>query len=116
MRTLKILAIIIVGVLILYFTLVSALSYYDTQTRKELMQTVARELPIGASQEQMTQFLRRHTSRFALDEQYHHVYGGFVPQTKWDSFWFGRQVQILFKLSPAGSLQETEILVFYTWL
>lgn len=112
-RTLKILAIIVVAVVILYLVLVNAFLYHDNQTRKELLKTIARELPVGSSKEQMTEFLKRHTSRFDLDEQ---GYGGFVPQTELDRFMFYRQVEILFKLSPTGTLQETEILIFYTWL
>jgi hypothetical protein len=116
MRLLKVFVIVIAAGTILYFAFVRSLAYYDSQTRKELMQTVARELRVGASKEEMTEFLHRHTSRFALDEQYKHEYGGFIPQTKWDHFWFERRVQILFKLNSDGTLKDTEIWVFYTGL
>ena len=70
---LKIVAGTIAGSVILYFALVGGLSYYDNQTRKSLLHTVESKLHVGSSKEDMTEFLRQNTSRFALDEQYNHV-------------------------------------------
>jgi hypothetical protein len=88
----------------------------DSQTRRELMALVNREIAVGSSKEQMTSFLRKHTVRFALDETFKQEFGGFVSQSRLDQMLFNRKVQILFKLSPEGTMQEAQIWVFYSAL
>ena len=63
----------------------------------------------------MTAFLRRHTTRFWLDAGLHHEYGGFMPQTRFDTFWFDRQVQILLKTRANKTFSGAEIHVYYTF-
>jgi hypothetical protein len=94
--------------------LVTALSIRDSFTQRSVLGVIASELSVGASQDQMTDFLRRHTSRFALDDVYRHEYGGFVRQTALDKLLFDRQVQIVLKLNADGSMKEAEVWVYYT--
>jgi hypothetical protein len=95
---------------------VAALSLRDRNVQRSLLTVIASELKVGASRDEMTAFLRKHTSRFALDEVYRHEYGGFVPQTPLDRLLFDRKVQIVFKLNVDGSMKEAQVWIFYTAL
>jgi len=64
----------------------------------------------------MKTFLERHTTRFALDDRFHHVYGGFLPQTWLDRFLFDRQVQVNLYLDDRHRFKEAEVNVYYTFL
>lgn len=96
--------------------LVAVLSIRDSYAQRRLLGVIASEVKVGASKDEMTDFLRRHTSRFALDDVYRQEYGGFVPQTMLDKMLFDRQVQIVFKLDADGSMKEAEVWILYTAL
>ncbi len=93
-----------------------AIALHDRITRQGVSAVVARELPIGASLDDMKTFLERHTTRFALDDRFHHVYGGFLPQTWLDRFLFDRQVQVNLYLDDRHRFKEAEVNVYYTFL
>jgi hypothetical protein len=62
----------------------------------------------------MEDFMRRHTTRYALDDRYHHEFSGFVPQTKLDRIFFDRKVQLVLKVAENSTYRNAEINVFYT--
>src|SRR5258705_94412 len=82
---------VVATIVVVDIALSSALSYYDSQTRKELLRVAAQELQPRASNREMTEFMRRHTARYALDDEDHHEYSGFVPQTRLDKVLFDRK-------------------------
>jgi hypothetical protein len=115
-RTTRVFVYVVIGIVAVLFGAQQLLAYHDARTRDQWKQLIARELPPNASKEQMTGFLQRHTTRFAIDEQFNHEYGGFVAQSEFDRFMLDRQVQILFHLSPTGSMQDVSVRVHYTGL
>jgi hypothetical protein len=116
LRFLRILGVCVALTICAGVALVVVLPLRDSYARRNLLGVITSELRVGASQDQMTDFLRRHTSRFALDDVYRHEYGGYVPQTALDRILFDRQVQIVFKLNADGSMKEAHVWVFYTAL
>jgi hypothetical protein len=110
----KIVRVGIVLIVVAYAVVVSGLSLHDRRTIDRLTQSVLQEVKPGASLDTMDTYLRRHTTRYALDREYHSTFGGFIPQTKWDRFWFNRQVQISFLLNKDGTMRDVEVSVFYT--
>lgn len=103
-------------VVALYVAVPSMLSYYDYHTKQRLLQVVAQELPPGASMTQMTDFMRKHSGRFSLDEKYHHEYDGILNQSRIDKLLFNRKVQIVLKVSRAGTLEGADVRIYYTAL
>jgi hypothetical protein len=116
MSVLKVLLAVVVTIIVFYVGLSSALSYYDSGTRQRLLGIVGRELPPHASISEMTDFMRRHTTRSALDEEYHHEFSGFVPQTRTDRFLFDRKVQIVLKVADDHTFLNADVRVYYTGL
>lgn len=94
----------------------TALSYYDSATNKAFLHVTAQELPPRASIKEMDEFMRRHTTRYAFDDRYHHEYSGFLRQTKLDRFLFDRKVQVVLKVNEDQTLKNAEVRVFYTGL
>lgn len=94
----------------------SVVSFYDARTRTRLLAVMAGELPIGASMDEMTAFLQRHTTRYAVDVVYHHEYVGFARRTAADSMLFDRQVEFVLKLSDARTFANAEVRIYYTFL
>jgi hypothetical protein len=92
------------------------LSYYDVHTRTEVLRLAARELPPHASLREMTEFMRRHTARYSLDETYQHEYTGIVAQSKVDKLLFDRKVQVVLKVAENHTFQSADARVFYTAL
>jgi hypothetical protein len=91
------------------------MSHHDSETQRDLLRVVARELPRGASMGQMTEFMQRHTSRFALDQDDQLQYAGFVPQSRLDRFLSDRKVQIVLKINRASrTFENAEVRVYYT--
>ena len=70
--------------IVLLVVLPQLLGYHDRKARKEILDMVARELPVGAPERDMEQFMRRHTSRFALDDRFHREFDGIVLQSTLD--------------------------------
>jgi hypothetical protein len=101
---------------LLILALPSVVSFYDARTRTRLLAVTAGELPVGASMDEMTAFLQRHTTRYAVDVVYHHEYVGVAPRTRVDSMLFDRQVQFVLKLSDARTFANAEIRIYYTFL
>lgn len=94
----------------------TSLSYYDRQTRTEVLGLAAQELPPHASVREMTEFMRRHTARFSLDETYKREYTGIVAQSKVDKLLFDRKVQVVLKVAEDHTYQSADVRVFYTAL
>jgi hypothetical protein len=92
------------------------MAFHDRNTRQDVSAVVARELPIGAPLGDVKAFLERRTTRFALDDAFHHVYGGFLPQTWLDRFLFNRQVQVNLYLDDGHRFKRAEVNVSYTFL
>jgi len=116
MRLVKILLALIAVIIVLDIAFSSALSYYDANTRQRLVLMADLELRPHASSEAMAQFMRRHTTRYALDMTYHHEYAGFVPQTRLDRLLFDRKVQVVLKLNQNNTFMSAEARVYYTGL
>jgi hypothetical protein len=110
----KILLAAVVIVVVCGIALPSTLSYYDSNTRQKLLRIVAQELPPRASDTEMLNFMRRHTTRFAYDDKYRHEYSGFVPQTKLDRIFFDRTVQVVLRAAENSTLKNADVNVFYT--
>jgi hypothetical protein len=104
------------SIVVLFFALPAGLSYYDSATRDAFLRVVAQELPSRASISEMDEFMRRHTTRFAFDDQHHHEYDGFLPQTKLDRRLFDRKVQVVLKVNEDQTFQKAEVRVYYTGL
>jgi hypothetical protein len=113
-RMIKILLAVIAAMVVFGIALPSTLSYYDSNTRQQLLGVAAQELAPRASNAEMLDFMRRHTTRFAFDEKYQHQYSGFVPQTKLDRILFDRKVQVVLRVSENSTLVNVEVNVFYT--
>ena len=116
MRAVKILLAVVAAIIVLDVSLSSTLSYYDARTKQKLLLLVAQELRPHASNEEMVNFMRRHTARYAFDEKYHHEYAGFIPQTKLDRMLFDRKAQLVLKVDQNNNLTSAEARIYYTWL
>lgn len=92
------------------------LNYYDSVTKKKLLDVAGEELPPRASMGKMEEFMRRHTTRFAFDDQYHHQFIGFIPQTELDRFLFDRKVQLVLNVTEDQVFKSAGVQVFYTAL
>ena len=113
-RMIKILLAVVAIVVACGIALPSTLSYYDSNTRQRLLRVAAQELPPRASDAEMLNFMRRHTTRFAYDDKYRHEYSGFVSQTKLDRVLFDRKVQVVLRVAENSTLLNAEVNVFYT--
>jgi len=114
-RFLKIILMLLgIGVIfIVAFPMVT--SYADSETRKDLLGMVARELPRDASMAEMAQFMQRHTTTYGLDQDPRLEYGGFVPHTALDGFLGDRKVKIVLIVNRnTKTFQRAEIQIFYT--
>ncbi len=116
MRAIKILLAVVAAIIVLDIVLSSALSYYDAQTREQLLLLTGHELRPHADSEEMVKFMRRYTARYAFDEKYNHEYAGFVPQTRLDRMLFDRRVQLVLKVDRSGNFTNAEARVYYTGL
>ncbi len=96
------------SIVVLVIALPTGLYYYDSATRKAFVRVAAQELPPHASIREMDEFMRPHTTRYAFDDQYHHDYSGFLPQTKLDRFLFDRKVQVVLKVNEDQTFQNAE--------
>lgn len=115
-RTLTVLFVMVVAVIVFNLALSSGLSYYDSKARERLMLEIARELPPHPTTAEMSEFMRLHTTRFALNKEPRHEYVGFAPQTKFDRVLFDRKIQIVLALDESGSFRNAEIYIYYTGL
>jgi hypothetical protein len=93
-----------------------ALARHDQNTRRDTLALVTKELPVGASLSDMKAFLERHTARYALDDRFHHVYGGFFPQSRLDKDLFDRAVQIDLHFDEDHRFKSAEVNIYYTFL
>lgn len=93
-----------------------ALARHDQNTRRDTLALVAKELPVGASLSDMKAFLERHTARYALDDRFHRVYGGFFPQSRLDKDLFDRAVQIDLHFDEDHRFKSAEVNINYTFL
>lgn len=114
-RFLRVSLIVLVVVVVIIISFPMVMSHHDSETQRDLLRVVARELPRGASMGQMTEFMQRHTSRFALDQDDQLQYAGFVPQSRLDRFLSDRKVQIVLKINRASrTFENAEVRVYYT--
>jgi hypothetical protein len=91
------------------------MSYHDSKTRSVLLGMVGRELPHHASMAQMGEFMRRHTARFALDQDDQLRYAGFMPQSRLDRFLADRKVQIILEINKTNrTFENADVRVYYT--
>ena len=116
MRFVKLLLAAIAAIVVLDIAFSSVLSYYDAKTRQRLVLVADQELRPHASNQEMLEFLRRHTTRYAFDAMYQHEYAGFVPQTRLDRMLFDRKVQVVLKVDQSGTFMNAEARVYYTGL
>jgi hypothetical protein len=115
-RSLKIAIWVVVSIVILDVAISSALSYYDSQTRKNLLQIAGQELSPGASDSDMVNFMQRHTARYARDDQFRHEYSGFLPQSRLDHMLFDRKVQVILRMNGVSRFDSAQVQVYYTGL
>ena len=115
-RILKVSLAVVAAIVVLDVALSSALSYYDSGARQKLLDIAAQELRPHASNQEMTEFMRRHTARFAFDEKYRHEYSGFIAQTRLDRMLFDRKVQVVLKVGENDTFTNAEVRVYYTGL
>lgn len=87
---------------------------YDGHTRKRVSKMVQKELPVGASFAEMEAFMKRHTTRYGVDETFNREIGGFLEQTDWDRRFFFRQVKITLKFDENRRLKSSEVSISYT--
>ncbi len=92
------------------------LSYYDSNTRAELLRTVSQQLQPGASIKQMTDFMQRHTARYSFDNKHRHEFTGILPQTRLDVMLFDRKVQLILRESKDHTFLDADVRVYYTGL
>jgi hypothetical protein len=116
MKALKFPLIAVASGFILVAASCQALRHYDWKTRQDTLALAARELRIGAPLSDMNAFMARHTDRFALDDTFHHVVAGFVPQTPLDKRLFDRKVQIDLYLDEDRHFRNADVNVYYTFL
>jgi hypothetical protein len=114
-RALRVLLVLVAFVFVLYVGVSLSLMRYDATTKRHLLGAIARELPSRSSYEVMTDFMRRHTTRFALDDVARHEYVGLVAQTRLDRI-LERKVEIVLKVDENRALAGSEIRIFYTVL
>ncbi len=93
-----------------------ALALHDRNTREGVLSVVTKELPVGASLSDMERFMQRHTARYALDERFHHSYGGMLPQSRLDKNLFDRQVGVELYFDQNHRFTTAEVNVYYTFL
>jgi hypothetical protein len=115
-RFVKIVLVVVITVVALDLIVSSTLSQFDAKTRATLLATTLRELPPGASDSEMEKFMKRHTARFARDDQYHNEYSGYVEQSRVDRFLFDRKVQVVLKFSNGNTFERADVHVYYTGL
>lgn len=107
---------IVAAIVAIIVAIPTSLSYYDGQTRTEVLRLAAQELPPHASVKEMTEFMSRHTARHSLDETYHREYTGIVAQTNLDKFLFDRRVQVVLNVSEDHTYLSADVRIFYTAL
>ena len=113
-RILKVSLAVVAAIVVLDVGVSSALSYYDSGARQKLLGIAAQELRPHASNQEMTDFMQRHTTRFAFDEKYHHQYSGFVAQTRLDRMLLDRKVQVVLKVGEDDTFMNADVHVDYT--
>lgn len=93
------------------------LSIYDQRTRRDITNLAARELPPHASMVAMDLFMRKHTDRYALDDQFAFQFRGFIKQRKLDKLLLDRKISIALKFNAATKRYESCVVeIFYTFL
>lgn len=115
-RVAKVLLVSVAVLALAFVAAREALVHYDQKTRQELLALAAQEVPTGASLGEMEVFLKRHTTRYALDDTFNHTYGGFLPQTDLDKRLCNRQVQINLKFDAQHKYAGAEVNIYYTSL
>jgi hypothetical protein len=93
-----------------------ALALHDRNARAATLALVSKELPVGASLSDMQAFMHRHTARYALDDRFHHAYGGMLPQSRLDKNLFDRQVGVELHFDENHRFTAAEVNVYYTFL
>jgi hypothetical protein len=110
---------LIVAATLIFLALISscqALVIHDQHTRQDLLALVGRELPVGAPLSDVSAFLQSHTARFDLDDRFHYVYAGVLPQSRLDKNLFDRQVRIELHFDKDHRFTTAEVDVDYTFL
>jgi len=115
----KLIKALIIAVILIFLGLMGscqALAMHDRNTRQDVLALVARELPAGASLDDMRAFLQRHAARFDLDDRFKHVYAGMLPQSRLDKNLFDRQVGVELYFDKDHRFTTAQVNVFYTFL
>jgi hypothetical protein len=110
---------LIVAAILIFLGLVcscQALAVHDRNTRQDVLALVAKELPVGASLDDMRAFLQRHAARFDLDDRFKHDYAGILPQSRLDRNLFDRRVGIELYFDKDHRFTTAQVNVFYTFL
>jgi len=114
-RFLKVLLILVAVGVFFVVLLPGMMSYHDSITQRTLLRTVARELSRNASMAEMTEFMQRHTVRFAVNQDDQLEYAGFVHQSELDRFLGDRKVQIILELNRnSKTFQRAAVRIYYT--
>lgn len=104
-------------IILLYFLVIpQCVRYFESQTRAELLDLVARELPAKASLPEMKSFLARHAEAIDVREFRSDEVIGVMPKTRLDSWLMNRQVQIVLKVDSSDRFTTPEIRMYYTFL
>lgn len=113
---LKILGAVVLAVIVLDVAISSTLSHYDANAKGKWILNATQELRPHATPAEMVDFMRRHTTRYALDEKYNHEYSGYLPQSKLDRLMFDRKIQGVLNIDDNGAFAKADARVFYTGL
>jgi hypothetical protein len=116
MKIVKVLLAIVIAVCVALIASCQALALHDRNTRASVLALVHKELPGGASLSDIERFMQRHTARYALDDRFHHSYGGMLPQSSLDKNLFDRQVGVELHFDQAHRFTTADVNVYYTFL
>ena len=116
MKIVKVLMVITAVAFLGLIAFTQTLALHDQHTRRDILALVAKELPVGASLSDMQAFMQKHAARYALDDRFHHVYGGFLPQSRQDKNLFDREVGVELHFDEQHRFTTAEVTVYYTFL
>jgi len=116
MKTTRFMGVVVLGLAIfLLVALPPAMSKYDSATKDRVLSMVARELPPNATMAEVDVFMRRHTVRYAFDDQRVFEYSGYLPQTGLDRILADREVELILKVNRGSkTFKSAEVIIYYT--
>jgi hypothetical protein len=86
----------------------------DRRARQEILDAVAKQLPVGSEEVKMTAFMTRHTVSYSLDDRMNHEYVGIVPQSWINREPASRKVFIHLRFNPNRTFKEAVVEISYT--